>query len=107
MSRNSRPTAPRPRQPPAEKPLCAVTVKQLEERQPGTAGRVRGWIHRADAGDAAFAWLRPAVIRIGRSVLIDELRFVEGLRQRSEILPAPDRRLGQVVRRAHGGEGEA
>ena len=95
MSRDSQPTASRPRQPLAKSPLCAVTVKQLEARQPGIAGRVRGWIHRADAGDAAFAWLRPAVIRIGRSVLIDELRFVEGLRQRTEIPPAPDRRLAR------------
>lgn len=80
------------RSPMGESRLVACTVKQIEERNPGVAGRLRGWIHRADSGDAEFAWLRLAVIRVGRSVLIDELRFIDGLRQRSAIPPAPDRR---------------
>lgn len=94
MNTKPKPASTRPRPPLGATPMRALTVKQVEERHPGAQGRVRGWIHRADANDAAFAWLRPAIIRIGRSVLIDELRFVEGLRQRSEIKPAPDRRHG-------------
>jgi len=82
----------RPTRSPA--PLVALTVAQVEQKHPGVQGRLRQWIHRADAGDANFAGLRTAVIRVGRSVLVDELRFVEFLRQRSEIPPAPDRRIG-------------
>lgn len=89
-----KPAAVRTRPPLGATQLVALTVKQLELRHPGVQGRVRSWIHRADAGDANFAGLRTAVIRVGRSVLVDELRFVEFLRQRSEIPPSPDRRIG-------------
>lgn len=75
-----------------ETQVVACSVKQIEERHPGVQGRMRAWIHRADAGDPNFAGLQRAVIRVGRSVLIDELRFTEFLRQRSLIPPAPGRR---------------
>jgi hypothetical protein len=74
-----------------ETQLFVCSVLQIEQRHPGLQGRMRGWIHRADSGDPEFAGLRRAVIRVGRSVLIDELRFVEFLRQRSLIPPAPPR----------------
>lgn len=90
----SQPKFARVRPPLGATQLVALTVKQVEMRHPGVQGRLRAWIHRADAGDANFAGLRPAVIRVGRSVLVDELRFVEFLRQRSEIPPSPDRRAG-------------
>lgn len=75
-------------------PLRAYSVLQTEARHPGVAGRLRSWIHRADAGDASFAGLKPAILRIGRSVLIDEATFTDFLRQRSGLPPAPDRRGG-------------
>jgi hypothetical protein len=87
---------PRPRPALGETPIRALTVKQTEAAHPGVQGRLRSWIHRADSGDPEFAGLRQAVIRVGRSVLVDELRFVEFLRQRSLIPPAPDRRRGWV-----------
>jgi hypothetical protein len=80
------PTATRRRVPrPAlgETQLCACTINQIEERNPGVKGRMRSWIHRADRGDPEFAGLRHAIIRVGRSVLVDELRFIEFLRQRA------------------------
>ena len=52
------------------------------------------WLSGRPGAVHQFAGLKPAVIRVGRSVLVDELRFIEFLRQRSEIRPAPDRRLG-------------
>lgn len=69
----------------------AVTVKQIEQRHPGVQGRMRSWIHRADSGDVELAWLKAAIIRVGRSVLIDQARFDEGLRQRLMISAAPSR----------------
>jgi hypothetical protein len=80
------------RPPLGETQVVALTVRQVEERHPGLQGRVRAWIHRADAGDPNFAGLQTAIIRVGRSVLVDELRLVEFLRQRSQIPPAPSRR---------------
>jgi hypothetical protein len=96
MSASSKSKVPKthPRPPLGETRLVACTVKQIEERNPGVQGRLRAWIHRADRGDPEFAGLRVAIIRVGRSVLVDELRFVEFLRQRSLIPPAPDRRHG-------------
>jgi len=87
---------PRPRPALGETQLRALTVKQIEAAHPGVQDRLRSWIHRADSGDPEFAGLRHAVIRVGRSVLVDELRFVEFLRQRSLIPPSPDRRSGWV-----------
>ena len=95
VASTARKRAPRkllPRPPLGETQIVACTVKQIEQKHPGVSGRLRAWIHRADAGDPEVAGLRLAVMRIGRTVLIDELRFVEFLRQRSVIPPAPDRR---------------
>jgi hypothetical protein len=83
---------PLPRPSLGETQVVACTVQQIEQRHPGVQGRLRAWIHRADRGDPALAGLRRAVIRVGRTVLVDELRFVEFLRQRSLIPPAPNRR---------------
>ena len=75
-------------------PICAYTIDQIEAEHPGVKGRLRTWVHRADAGDADFAWLKFCVIRIGRSVLIDEVRFRDSLYQRTAIPAAPSRRRG-------------
>jgi hypothetical protein len=61
-------------------PACLVTVAQLEERHPALKGRVRSFILRADLGSPDYAPLRDAIIRLGRSVYIDEPKFLEGLR---------------------------
>lgn len=63
-----------------EYPACLVTVSQLEERHPALKGRVRSFILRADLGSPDYACLRDAIIRLGRSVYIDEPKFLEGLR---------------------------
>ncbi len=78
-------------------PMCACTVKQITERHPGVKGRLPQWIHRADAGDPAFAWLKFCVIRVGRSVLIDDVRFRESLYQRTAIPAAPSRRSDKAA----------
>lgn len=91
MKPKSLPARPRA---PADRSTRAFTVLQTEARHPGVAGRLRTWIHRADAGDASFAGLKPAILRIGRSVLIDEVTFTDFLQQRSGLPPAPDRRGG-------------
>jgi len=64
----------------------------FEAEHPGVKGRLRGWIHRADADDPNFHWLRLCVLRIGRSTLIDEVRFRDELYQRTARPPAPSRR---------------
>lgn len=73
-------------------PLRAYSIEQIEAEHPGVKGRMRAWIHRADAGDVDFAWLKFCVIRVGRSVLIDEVRFRDSLYQRTAIPAAPSRR---------------
>ena len=74
-------------------PMRASTVDQVEAEHPGVRGRLRTWIKRADAGDEDLAWLKLCIIRIGRSVLIDEIRFRDSLHQRTAIPPAPCRRI--------------
>lgn len=49
-----------------------LTVNQFEERHPATKNRMRGWIMRADLNLPGFSELSDAVIRIGRSVMLDE-----------------------------------
>jgi hypothetical protein len=73
-------------------PIRAYTVDQIEADNPGLKGRLRTWIKRADAGDPAFAWLKFCVIRVERSVFIDEVRFRDALHQRTAIPAAPSRR---------------
>ena len=78
-------------------PLRAYSIAQIEARHPGVKGRLRQWIYRADAGDADFAWLKFCVIRVGRSVLIDEVRFRDSLYQRTAIPAAPARRQREAA----------
>jgi hypothetical protein len=57
-----------------------LTVSQLEEKHPALKGRLRGYILRADLGFSLYAGLADAVIRVGRSVMVDEaaaLRWLE------------------------------
>lgn len=73
-------------------PIRAFSVDQIDAAHPGIKGRLRTWIKRADAGDPAFAWLKFCVIRVERSVFIDEVRFRDSLYQRTAIPAAPSRR---------------
>ena len=73
-------------------PIRAFSVDQIEAEHPGIKGRLRTWIKRADAGDPAFAWLKFCVIRVERSVFIDEVRFRDSLYQRTAMPAAPSRR---------------
>jgi hypothetical protein len=72
----------------------ALTIEQAEAAQPALAGRLRKWITRADAGDVDYIGLRRAIIRVGRSVFIDEHRLIDFLYQRSAMPPAPARNQG-------------
>lgn len=60
-------------------PMKVCTVDDEEEMNPGLKGRLRQWIKRADAGDPRFDWLRAAVVRVGGSVYIDDIKFRYGL----------------------------
>jgi len=75
-------------------PMRMLTVDQTEEAHPAFKGRLRAWIHRADANDPDFTGLSLAVVRVGRSIFIDDVRFREFLYQRSAMPPAPSRRDG-------------
>src|SRR5688572_29911012 len=58
-----------------------LTVPQIEERHPALKGRMRGYILRADLGLSQYVGLADAVIRVGRSVMLDEvavLKWLEG-----------------------------
>lgn len=85
-----------PRPAPEPPALRCLTVNQIEAMHPGCAGRVRGWIKRADAGDPAFHQLKLAVARVGRSVLIDEIRFTNWLYESTAGVPAPARNREHV-----------
>ena len=74
----------------------AYSVDQIEADHPGLKGRVRTWIKRADAGDPGFAWLKFCIIRVERSMFIDEVRFRDSLHQRTAIPAAPSRRTEVV-----------
>ena len=69
-----------------------IPIDQIEAEHPGIKGRLGTWIKRADAGDPAFAWLKFCIIRVERSVFIDEVRFRDSLHQRTAIPAAPSRR---------------
>lgn len=60
--------------PDLEDVICGpvLTVRQFEDKHTGTKGRMRGYIFRADLGVPDFEGLRGAVIRVGRTVLLDE-----------------------------------
>jgi hypothetical protein len=77
--------------------MRACTKDQIEAEHPGVKGRLSQWIHRADSGDEDYAWLKFCIIRVGRSVLIDDVRFRDGLYQRTAIPAAPSRRAGKAA----------
>lgn len=59
-----------------------LTVTQFEERHPGTRKRMRGFILRSDIGYPDYVGLRDAVIRVGRTVLLDEAAVIRWLEAR-------------------------
>ncbi len=71
-----------------EYPSTLLTVAQIEEKHPGLKGRVRGIIFRADFNDPDYGGFREAVIRLGRSVYIDEVPFLVALRAHAGHPPA-------------------
>jgi hypothetical protein len=73
-------------------PMRVFTVDQIEAEHPGIKGRLRQWIARADAQDPEFRWLTFCIIRVGRSLFIDEVRFRDSLYQRTAVPPSPARR---------------
>ena len=80
-------------------PARLLTIAQLEEAHPGFKGRTRGYILRADLNSPDFAGLRDAVVRMGRSVYVDELRFLGWTMSRRAA--APDK-----ARNPHGRAGK-
>ncbi len=72
--------------------MRVLTVDQTEAANPGLQGRLRTWIKRADAGDPAFAWLKLCIVRVERSIFLDDIRFRDSLYQRTAMPPAPSRR---------------
>jgi len=72
-------------------PIRALTVPQTEEQHPGFKGRLREMIKRAYSNDPDYAWLRFCIIRLGRSLYIDDIRFRESLYQRTALPPAAAR----------------
>jgi hypothetical protein len=86
---------PKPRRHPLEEnpppPMRVCTIDQEEAEHPGIKGRLRQWIKRADAGDPSYRWLVFCIVRVGGSVFIDDVKFRDGLHQRTAITPAPSR----------------
>lgn len=68
-----------------------LTVKQFEEKHPGTRGRMRGYIFRADVGMPDFAGLSGAVVRLGRTVMLDEAAVLAWLASRTQQPRSPAR----------------
>lgn len=68
-----------------------LTVSQFEERHPGTRGRLRKFILRADLGMSAYQDLASAIIRLGRSVMLDEARVLSWLHTRTNQTRSPAR----------------
>lgn len=76
-----------------DEPMRLVTVAQCAEEHPGLDRmRVQKLISRADSGDPEFIGLRPAIVRLGRSVYLDSVKFRAFLRAHSSAPPAPSRR---------------
>ena len=72
-------------------PAKLVTVKQLEDKNQGLQGRVRGYLVRADWGQPDYVGLRDAIVRIGRSVYIDEPLFFRWIESHRASAPAAPR----------------
>jgi hypothetical protein len=68
-----------------------LTIQQFEEKHPATRNRMRGWILHSDAGFHGFAALRNCVIRVGRSVMLDEAGVIDWLASHSGRPPSPAR----------------
>ena len=73
-------------------PMRVYTIDQTEAEHPGLRGRLRQWVKRADADDPAFRWLKFCIVRVERSVFIDDVKFRDSLYQRTAMPPAPPRR---------------
>lgn len=78
-----------PEAPPIRGPI--LTIKQFEERHPGTKNRMRNYVLRADAGISGFEGLRASVIRVGRSVMLDESGVLDWLSSCCGNPPSPAR----------------
>jgi hypothetical protein len=74
-----------------EYPARLVTVSQYETKNPGLKNRMRGYILRADLNSPDFAGLREAIVRIGRSVYLDEPRADSWLNTRRSCSPTRPR----------------
>lgn len=74
-----------------EYPSRLLTVKQTEEAHPAFKGRIRSFILRADLNAPDYAGLRDAVVRLGRSVYIDEGPFLAWLSTRRAAPPVAPR----------------
>jgi len=68
-----------------------LTIQQTEARHPALSGRLRSWIHKADAGHPDYLGLRRAIVRVGRSLFLNEIALDEWLAQCSAMPPAPSR----------------
>lgn len=68
-----------------------LTVTQFEEKHPATRSRMRGWIMRADLNFPDFAGLSDAIVRVGRSVLVDEAAAINWLDSRKHQPKSPAR----------------
>ena len=94
VEKGRRAPAPRPHRlavnPPP--PMRLFSIDQTEAEHRGLEGRLRTWIKRADAGDPDYTWLKLCVVRVGRSLFIDDIRFRDSLYQRTAMPPALSRR---------------
>jgi hypothetical protein len=61
-----------------------LTVSQIEDKHPALQGRMRGYIMRADLGLSNYEGLSVAVIRVGRTVMLDESAVLHWLESRTQ-----------------------
>ena len=71
----------------ASRAVRLITVPQAVERHPAFEGRIRGFIVRADRQEPDYAGLRAAIVRIGRSVYLDEYKFLDWVDSRRAAAP--------------------
>jgi hypothetical protein len=71
--------------------MRVCTVEQEEAEHPGLKGKLRDWNKQAYAGNPDYAWFTLCIIRVGRTVLIDDVRLRDMLYQRTALPPAPPR----------------